>query len=120
MTGTPTYYQAAPAGTYYAPAGSYPAQQAYYPASAAYPATTVAYAQPVSAGVAYYSQPAATRVVYVTPRRAVSRVAYAYPRRTFVQRVAYRTRAKVGYRPVGFRSGPVQGRMGAINRVRVY
>src|SRR5947208_4196609 len=51
VTGTPTYYQAAPAGTY-------PVQQAYYPASTAYPATTVAYAQPVSAGVAYYSQPA--------------------------------------------------------------
>ena len=131
VTGTPTYHQAAPAGTYYAPAGSYPVQQAYYPASIAYPATTVAYAQPVSAGVAYYGQPAATRVVSVTPRRAVSRVAYADPRRTIVQRVAYRTapayrraayrtRATVGYRPVGFHSGPVQGRMGAINRVRVY
>jgi hypothetical protein len=131
VTGTSTYYQAAPAGTSYVPAGSYPVQQAYYPASAGYPATTVAYAQPVTAGVTYYNQPAATRVVYVTPRRAVSRVAYAHPRRAFVQRVAYRaapayrraayrTRATVGYRQVGFRSGPVHGRMGTMNHARVY
>src|SRR5215210_1289116 len=130
-TGTSTYYQAAPAGYSYVPTGSYPVQQAYYPASAAYPATTVAYAQPVTAGVTYYNQPAATRVVYVTPRRAVSRVAYAHPRRAFVQRVAYRTapayrlaayrtRATVGYRQVGFRSGPIQGRMGTMSRARVY
>src|SRR5215217_3239737 len=54
--------------------------------------------------VYYQAEPAATRVVNVTPRRAVSRVAYAYPRRTFVQRVASRTTP--AYRRVAFRSGP--------------
>jgi hypothetical protein len=90
-----------------------------------------------------YTQPVTTRVAYVAPRRAVSRVAYAYPRRnvrrlayrtsTAYRRVGFRTRATVGYRQVGlrtgqafraqrvgFRAGQAQGRMGAINRARVY
>jgi hypothetical protein len=122
-TTTPSYYPAAPAGYPSVPV-SYPDQQAYHRASAGYPAPTVAYAQPISAGV-IHAQPAATRVVYVT------RAGYADPRRTFVRQVAdrpasayrraaFRNRAPVGYRQVGFRSGPVQGRMATMNRARVY
>ena len=57
-------------------------------------------------------------------------MAYAYPRQTMARvafrtapayrRAAFRNRGTVGYRQVGFRSGPVQARMAAMNRVRVY
>ena len=91
-----------------------------------------------------YTQPVTTRVAYVAPRRAVSRVAYR--RSAAYRRVAFRTRATVGTRQVGlrtgqafraqraglrtghgfraqqvgFRAGQAQGRMGAMNRARVY
>jgi len=39
----------------------------------------------------YTAAPAATRVVYVRPRRVLYRTAYVYPRRAFVRRAAYRT-----------------------------
>ena len=91
-----------------------------------------------------YTQPVTTRVASVAPRRAVSRVAYR--RSAAYRRVAFRTRATVGTRQVGlrtgqafraqraglrtghgfraqqvgFRAGQAQGRMGAMNRARVY
>jgi hypothetical protein len=104
--------------------------------------TGVGYCQPPTP-VAYI-QPVTRRVAYGAPRRAVSRVAYAYPRRTVAQRVAYRTSTayrRVGFRTratvssrqvglrtsrafraqqVGFRTAQAQGRMGAMNRARVY
>ena len=91
-----------------------------------------------------YTQPVTTRVAYVAPRRVVSRVAYrrsaAYRQVAFrrgpalgYRRVGFRTRATVGFRQVGlrtgqsfraqrvgFRTGQAQGRMGAMNRARVY
>jgi len=91
-----------------------------------------------------YTQPVTTRVAYVAPRRAASRVAYrrsaAYRQVAFrrgpalgYRRVGFRTRATVGSRQVGlrtgqafraqqvgFRTGQAQGRMGAMNRARAY
>jgi len=91
-----------------------------------------------------YTQPVTTRVAYVAPRRAASRVAYrrsaAYRQVAFrrgpalgYRRVGFRTRATVGSRQaglrtgqafraqqVGFRTGQAQGRMGAMNRARFY
>jgi len=93
--------------------------------------TSVAYSVPVTTAPVVVSQPVVTRVASVSPRRTLvrrvaSRTTPAY------RRVAFRTRRTVGTQQavvtgqtvraqrVGFRTGQVQGGMGAMNRVRTY
>lgn len=77
--------------------------------------TGVGYCAP-AAPVAY-RQPVASRVAYARPR-TLTQTAAVSSRRTMARRVASRTAA--GYRRVGLRTGPAQGRLAAVSRTRVY
>jgi hypothetical protein len=127
LVGAPTYGGAPVGYVYnYCPAGYTPVTP---PNTLPPNITGVGYCQAVATPVAY-TQPATRRVASVASRRAVSRLAYGASRRTMARRVASRTAAsyrRVGFRTgrafraqrLGFHTGRVQGRMGAMNRARV-